>query len=109
LIARIAAGMMGAASPPHKAPAVELLSDHGLWLRSIHLVSAISWVGLLWFLDWTLQPAARQMGLHEQRSLWCHLLPRALWWLRWSAAVAWLSGLTYAAFLAAQSDQGLLG
>lgn len=29
---------------------MELLSDHGLWLRSIHLVSAISWVGLLgWF------------------------------------------------------------
>ena len=101
--------MMAAAPPPHKAAAVDILSDHGLWLRSIHVVSGVGWVGLLWFLDACLAPSAKQLDGDTSRALWQTILPRALWWLRWGAASTWITGMGYASYLGAQSEQGLLG
>lgn len=88
---------------------MDILSDHGLWLRSVHLVAGTGWVGLLWFLDGILAPSAGQLDAEISLRLWQTVLPRVLWWLRWGAATAWLTGMGYASFVGAQSEGGLLG
>lgn len=100
---------MSVTPSPHKVATVDILSDHGLWLRTIHVVSGIGWVGLLWFLHGSLAPSASQLDNDVSRKLWQTVIPRVLWWLRWGAAIAWVTGMIYASFLSTQSQQGLLG
>jgi uncharacterized membrane protein len=64
-------------------------------LRWIHLVAGITWVGLLYFFvlvnaDFLaeLDPASRMQVIPK-------LMPRAMWWFRWSSFITVLAGFAY--------------
>jgi uncharacterized membrane protein len=79
---------------------LEILSDHGMLLRWIHLVAGITWIGLLWFFNWVNGPFMAALDAETKAKVIPQLMPRALWWFRWGAAFTWFSGVVYAVILA---------
>jgi uncharacterized membrane protein len=64
-------------------------------LRWLHLVSGITWVGLLYFFNLVGFPTMRQLDASVRGKLVPVLMTRAMWWFRWSAFVTVLAGLRY--------------
>ena len=60
--------------------------------RWIHFVAGVVWIGLLYFFNWVNSAFAPTMDAETKRKVVPELLPRALWWFRWGAAVTWLTG-----------------
>jgi uncharacterized membrane protein len=61
--------------------------------RWTHVTSALIWVGLLYFFNWVNGPFLASLDAERKRQVIVGLMPRALWWFRWAAAWAWVSGL----------------
>lgn len=68
---------------------VELPTDLlQLSLRWVHVLAAVLWVGTTFWLEWAWRdPAGAPLGRRV-----VELLARTLFWLRWGAAAAWLTG-----------------
>src|ERR1700742_2136383 len=64
-------------------------------LRWIHLVSGILWVGLLYFFNLVNIPFLQELDPKQRGAVIPKLLPRALWWFRWSSVVTVLVGIAY--------------
>jgi uncharacterized membrane protein len=64
-------------------------------LRWIHLVAGIIWVGLLYFFNLVNTPFLQELDAQQRRTVIAKLMPRALWWFRWSSVVTVLVGLAY--------------
>ena len=64
-------------------------------LRWIHLVAGITWVGLLYFLTLVNMPFLQELDAQSRGIVVPKLMPRALWWFRWSAVVTVLVGIAY--------------
>jgi uncharacterized membrane protein len=64
-------------------------------LRWIHLVAGIAWVGLLYFFALVNMPFLRELDAKSRGIVVPKLMPRALWWFRWSAVVTVLVGIAY--------------
>jgi uncharacterized membrane protein len=43
--------------------AVEVLQDHGMWLRWVHFLAGVIWIGLLWFFNWINGPFTNSLGV----------------------------------------------
>lgn len=77
--------------------------DAGALVRWLHLISAVVFGGLLAATDWVLGPVLLTGAREPLRRVAAALLPA----LRWSGAVAWISGMTYAlGWLARQHPDG---
>lgn len=62
--------------------------------RWVHFLAGVTWIGLLYYFNFVqgayfneADPAARSDATQK-------LVPRALWWFRWGAALTFLSGIT---------------
>src|SRR5271167_1720672 len=64
-------------------------------LRWIHLVAGITWVGLLYFFTLVNMPFLQELDARSRGVVVPKLMPRALWWFRWSAVVTVLVGIAY--------------
>jgi uncharacterized membrane protein len=64
-------------------------------LRWIHFVAGITWIGLLYFFNLVNLPLMRELDAKARGVVITKLMPRALWWFRWSALVTVLAGMTY--------------
>ena len=64
-------------------------------LRWVHLVSGILWVGLLYFFNLVNVPFQREMDGPTKLAVIPNLMPKALWWFRWSSVVTVLAGIAY--------------
>ena len=64
-------------------------------LRWIHLVAGITWVGLLYFFTLVNMPFLQELDAKSRGIVIPQLMPRALWWFRWSAVVTELAGIAY--------------
>jgi uncharacterized membrane protein len=64
-------------------------------LRWMHLAAGILWVGLLYFFNLVNFPFMQELDAPTRGIVVPKLLPRALWWFRWSAVVTVLVGLAY--------------
>src|SRR2546428_9424620 len=73
-----------------------LLSDAGVevLLRWIHFLAGITWIGLLYYFNFVQGPFFAEADASTRSVATQKLVPRALWWFRWSAALTFLSGLT---------------
>jgi len=69
-------------------------------LRWVHFVAGITWVGFLYFFNLVSTPVMREMDATGRSRAYATLIPRAMWWFRWSALVAWLAGFRYFMILA---------
>src|SRR5216684_470536 len=73
-----------------------LFSDAGIQFlfRWIHFLSGITWIGLLYYFNFVQGPFMAEADAATKSGATQKLVPRALWWFRWSAAVTFLSGAT---------------
>lgn len=66
-----------------------------LILRWIHFISGITWVGLLYFFVLVNGSFLKALDPSLRIKVVPVLMPRALWWFRWSSVVAVLAGIWY--------------
>ncbi len=69
-------------------------------LRWLHIVGGITWVGLLYFFNLVNVPLMKALDAPTKNKVVAVLMPKALWWFRWSAVLTWLAGLRYFMILA---------
>jgi uncharacterized membrane protein len=75
----------------------ELLSRAG------HVLTGITWIGLLYFFNFVQTPAFAEMSPEGRSEAQRKITLRALWWFRWAALVTFLFGLS---IIAVQDDMG---
>ena len=66
-----------------------------IFLRWIHFLAGITWIGLLYFFNLAATPALRRLDAETRGKIMTGLMPRTLAWFRWSALVTVLAGLRY--------------
>jgi uncharacterized membrane protein len=73
---------------------MSLLSNAGVefLLRWLHFLAGITWIGLLYYFNFVQGPFFAEADASTKSVATQKLVPRALWWFRWSAAVTFLSG-----------------
>jgi len=77
-------------SPPEGlTPTVQLV------LRWIHFIAGITWVGLLYFFILVNTSFIQELDGSSRLKVVPLLMPRALWWFRWSSVVTVLAGINY--------------
>jgi uncharacterized membrane protein len=63
------------------------------FLRWIHFLSGITWIGILYYFNFVQTPFFAETDAPVRTGAIQKLVPRALWWFRWSAMVTFLAGL----------------
>ena len=63
--------------------------------RWVHILAGIIWVGLLYFLVLVNMPFLQQLTAEQRVLVVPRLMPKALWWFRWSSVLTVLAGLAY--------------
>lgn len=61
-------------------------------LRWLHFLAGITWIGLLYYFNFVQGPFFAEADAATKSQATQKLVPRALWWFRWSALVTFLSG-----------------
>jgi uncharacterized membrane protein len=64
-------------------------------MRWIHFIAGITWVGLLYFFNLVNIPFLGELDAKSKSIVIPKLMPRALWWFRWSSVVTVLVGMAY--------------
>ena len=64
-------------------------------LRWIHLIAGITWIGLLYFFNLANVPFQKELDAQTRLVVVPKLMPKALWWFRWSSVVTVLVGIAY--------------
>lgn len=72
---------------------MEVMDLISVLLRWIHIVSAIVWVGLLYFFNFSYIQFAASASDEARKGAISGLIPRGLFWFRWGGAYTWISGL----------------
>ncbi len=67
--------------------------------RWLHIISGITWIGLLYYFNTVQIPALAEAGADKGgpggAGISKYIAPRALRWFRWSAVATWLTGAWY--------------
>ncbi len=67
--------------------------DAGIALfRWSHFVAGVIWIGHLYFFNWVNAHFQGKMDAPTKQKVNPELLPRALYWFRWGAAITWITG-----------------
>lgn len=90
---------------PHFSFPQGAVANEEIGLRWIHFVSGIIWIGLLYFFNLVGFPTMKQLDASVRGKVFPVMMTRAMWWFRWSAAVAVLVGMRYFYILLAASAQ----
>lgn len=81
-----------------------------IWL---HVLSGITWIGLLYYFNFVQVPALADAAADEGgpggAAITKYVAPRALWWFRWGAAFTWLTGAAILLHLGQLDDAFTLG
>jgi uncharacterized membrane protein len=83
-------------------------------LRSIHFAAGFVWLGFLYFFNLVSAPVMQQMDSAGRSRAFSALMPKAMWWFRWSSVAVWLVGFRYFMILAKEDavnggDPALMG
>jgi len=62
------------------------------FLRWIHLLAGVTWVGILYYFNFVQTPFFAETEAGVRTGAIQKLVPRALWWFRWSAMFTFLAG-----------------
>jgi uncharacterized membrane protein len=65
-----------------------------LLVRWVHILAGITWIGLLYYFNFVQGPFFNQTDPDVKATATRQLVPRALWWFRYSALLTWLAGVT---------------
>ena len=75
--------------------------------RWLHIVSAILWIGLLYWFNFVNIPFIGTMDGETKKKVIPELLPRALYFFRWGAVWTWTTGFLLLLLVFYQADQVL--
>ena len=64
------------------------------FLRWIHFMAGVTWVGILYYFNFVQTPFFAETEAGVRTGAIQKLVPRALWWFRWSAMFTFLAGIT---------------
>ncbi len=72
-----------------------LLTADGFYhiLRWVHFMAGIAWIGLLYYFNFVQGPFFAETDGATKQTAVRQLVPRALWWFRWSAAITFFVGV----------------
>ncbi|MBV9342053.1 MAG: urate hydroxylase PuuD [Acidobacteria bacterium] len=79
----------------HISLAEDSRTNFYMLLRVIHLLTGITWIGLLYFFNFVSFPLLKDLDPPTRAKVMPPLMLRALWLFRWSALITVLSGLAY--------------
>lgn len=68
-------------------------SNFLFFLRWVHILAGITWIGHLYFFNFVNVPFQAVLNKDIKPQVNPELLPRALWWFRWGAMITFLAGL----------------
>lgn len=64
--------------------------------RWLHILSGITWIGLLYYFNFVQVPGLAQAKADGTApGITKHIAPRALLWFRWAAVATWVTGAIY--------------
>lgn len=66
-----------------------------MW-RWLHVLSAIMWIGLLWYFNFVQIPNMPNIPDEQKPAIGKVIAPAALWWFRWAAMATIITGLLLA-------------
>ena len=66
------------------------------FVRYLHVLSAIMWIGLLWYFNFVQIPVAKGLPAELKPAIGKHIAPKALFWFRWSALATIIFGIMLA-------------
>jgi uncharacterized membrane protein len=74
---------------------MEIFKEYGIEFlaRYAHIISGITWIGLLYYFNFVQTPAFAQFEAPARTEAVAKLVPRAMWWFRWAAASTLAFGL----------------
>ena len=86
-----------------------LLSKDGaeFLLRWLHFLSGITWIGLLYYFNFVQGPFFAEADAATKSAATQKLVPRALWWFRYSASLTFLTGALIIAKRAGETPAGV--
>lgn len=64
-------------------------------LRWVHITAGIVWVGLLYYFNLVNIPFLKELDAKTRAAIIPNLMPKALWWFRWSSVVTVLVGVAW--------------
>ena len=64
-------------------------------LRWVHFVAGITWIGLLYFFNLVNPKFLAELDANQRNTVIPRLMPKAMWWFRWSSLVTVLAGFGY--------------
>jgi uncharacterized membrane protein len=79
-----------------------------MFLRWIHFLAGITWIGLLYFFNLVNVPFMKEIDAATKGKVVPRLMPRALWWFRMSSVLTVAAGITYWGLIVA-GDAGNAG
>lgn len=65
-------------------------------VRTLHVISGVMWIGLLWYLNFVQVPTMPKIPDELKPAIGKHIAPAVLFWFRWGAASTVLFGLILA-------------
>jgi uncharacterized membrane protein len=75
--------------------------EFALFDRWLHILSGVTWIGLLYYFNFVqaqaMGAAAADEGGPGPAAIGKYIAPRALLWFRWAALVTWVTGAYYLA------------
>ena len=66
------------------------------FIRYLHVLSGVMWIGLLWYFNFVQIPVAKELPAELKPAIGKHIAPKALFWFRWSALATIVFGLLLA-------------
>ncbi|MDP8956338.1 MAG: urate hydroxylase PuuD [Actinomycetota bacterium] len=75
-----------------------------LLTRWVHFLAGVTWIGLLYYFNFVQGPFFNATSPEVKTAATRGLVPRALWWFRYSALVTWLAGVLLILIIVAQQD-----
>ena len=67
------------------------------FLRWLHVLSGVMWIGLLWYFNFVQIPNMAKIPDEQKPAIGKVIAPAALWWFRWGAMATIVTGIILAA------------
>ena len=85
---------------------MEIFEEYGIefFARYAHIISGVTWVGLLYYFNFVQTPAFAQLSDGARGEALRKITFRALWWFRWGALLTFLWGLSIIAVQGEDTD-----
>jgi uncharacterized membrane protein len=66
---------------------------HAFFMRWLHVVSGVMWIGLLWYFNFVQIPSMPKIPDEQKPAISKVIAPTALFWFRWAALATVVTGL----------------